>query len=213
MLEAEHCGDFTKTARRALRELAKPVEAHAEAFTPAEVSVIYLLVARTFRKPPVESSFLCFVFSPTLIYKRQYTRRSCPSRCLWGTFEPLKSILHSAQVFAVVRSYERAYDECWAHHPTVAGSNPVPIEPLPSSGHGKPLYSSSSSMDRYDRYARIDRWPRYAKTARFYDSQSELRDGCVPRTRPGSFDDSTRFHQFRFRFYAIDRWIEWMTLF
>ena len=40
MLEAEHCGDFTKTARRALRELAKPVEAHAEAFTPAEVSVI-----------------------------------------------------------------------------------------------------------------------------------------------------------------------------
>ena len=41
VLEAEHCGDFTKTARRALRELAKPVEAHAEAFTPAEVSVIY----------------------------------------------------------------------------------------------------------------------------------------------------------------------------
>ena len=40
VLEAEHCGDFTKTARRALRELAKPVEAHAEAFTPAEVSVI-----------------------------------------------------------------------------------------------------------------------------------------------------------------------------
>ena len=37
VLEAEHCGDFTKTARRALRELAKPVEAHAEAFTPAEV--------------------------------------------------------------------------------------------------------------------------------------------------------------------------------
>ena len=34
VLEAEHCGDFTKTARRALRELAKPVE----------------------------SSFLCFVF-------------------------------------------------------------------------------------------------------------------------------------------------------
>ena len=66
VLEAEHCGDFTKTARRALRELAKPVEAHAEAFTPAEVSVIYLLVARTFRKPPVESSFLCFVF-PLLI--------------------------------------------------------------------------------------------------------------------------------------------------
>ena len=66
VLEAEHCGDFTKTARRALRELAKPVEAHAEAFTPAEVSVICLLVARTFRKPPVESSFLCFVF-PLLI--------------------------------------------------------------------------------------------------------------------------------------------------
>ena len=104
--------------------------------------------------------------------------------CLWGTFEPLKSILHSAQIFAVVRSYERAYDECWAHHPTVPGSNPVPIEPLPSSGHGKPLYSSSSSMDRYDRYARIDRWPRYAKTARFYDSQSELRDGCVPPLDP-----------------------------
>ena len=41
MLEAEHCGDFTKTARRALRELAKPVESHAEAFTPAEVSVVY----------------------------------------------------------------------------------------------------------------------------------------------------------------------------
>ena len=40
VLEAEHCGDFTKTARRALRELAKPVESHAEAFTPAEVSVI-----------------------------------------------------------------------------------------------------------------------------------------------------------------------------
>ena len=62
VLEAEHCGDFTKTARRALRELAKPVESHAEAFTPAEVSVIYLLVPRTFRKPPVESSFLSFVF-------------------------------------------------------------------------------------------------------------------------------------------------------
>ena len=105
----------------------------------------------------------------------------------------------------MVRSYERAYDECWAHHPTVAGSNPVPIEPLPSSGHGKPLSSSSSSIDRYDRYARIDRWPRYAKTARFYDSQSELRDGCVDSTRPDSFDDSTRFHQFRFRFYeSID---------
>ena len=84
----------------------------------------------------------------------------------------------------MVRSYERAYDECWAHHPTVAGSNPVPIEPLPSSGHGKPFSSSSSSIDRYDRYARIDRWPRYAKTARFYDSQSELRDGCVTRLDP-----------------------------
>ena len=84
----------------------------------------------------------------------------------------------------MVRSYERAYDECWAHHPTVAGSNPVPIEPLPSSGHGKPFSSSSSSIDRYDRYARIDRWPRYAKTARFYDSQSELRDGCVPPLDP-----------------------------
>ena len=88
----------------------------------------------------------------------------------------------------MVRSYERAYDECWAHHPTVAGSNPAPIEPLPSSGHGKPFSSSSSSssppIDRYDRYARIDRWPRYAKTARFYDSQSELRDRCVTRLDP-----------------------------
>ena len=81
----------------------------------------------------------------------------------------------------MVRSYERAYDECWAHHPTVAGSNPVPVEPLPSSGHGKPFDSS------FDRYARVDGWPRYAKTARFYDSQSELRDGCVPPL------DSTRF--------------------
>jgi len=28
VLEEEHCGDFTKVARRALRELAKPVESH-----------------------------------------------------------------------------------------------------------------------------------------------------------------------------------------
>jgi len=28
VLEKEHCGDFTKVARRALRELAKPVESH-----------------------------------------------------------------------------------------------------------------------------------------------------------------------------------------
>ena len=61
VLEAEHCGDFTKTARRALRELAKPVEAHAEAFTPAEVSVVYSPFW-TFWKPPIESSFLCSFF-------------------------------------------------------------------------------------------------------------------------------------------------------
>ena len=63
VLEAEHCGDFTKTARRALRELAKPVEAHAEAFTPAEVSVVYSSFW-TFWKPPIESSFFCSFFSP-----------------------------------------------------------------------------------------------------------------------------------------------------
>jgi hypothetical protein len=28
VLEEEHCGDFTKVARRVLRELAIPVEAH-----------------------------------------------------------------------------------------------------------------------------------------------------------------------------------------
>ena len=184
MLEAEHCGDFTKTARRALRELAKPVEAHAEAFTPAEVRFFKFTRRSDLPETAHRVELPLLRFPPTHSYKRQYTRRSCPSRCLRGTFEPLKSTLHSAQVFAVVRSYERAYDECWAHHPTVPGSNPVPIEPLPSSGHGKPLYSSSSSMDRYDRYARIDRWPRYAKTARFYDSQSELRDGCVPPLDP-----------------------------
>ena len=187
MLEAEHCGDFTKTARRALRELAKPVESHAEAFTPAEVSGVY-----SFPFGPFFRSF-----SP---FKSQSTRRA---RYLPGTFEPLTIVATcSTQVFAVVRSYERAYDECWAHHPTVAGASPVPVEPLPSSGHGKPFDSS------FDRYARVDGWPRYAKTARFYDSQSELRDGCVTRL------DSTRF-QFCSPLIpkvhpASDRW---MTLF
>ena len=75
VLEAEHCGDFTKTARRALRELAKPVEAHAEAFTPAEVSVIYFTrrsdLLETARR--VELPLLCF---PPTSYKSQYTRRA-----------------------------------------------------------------------------------------------------------------------------------------
>jgi hypothetical protein len=46
-----------------------------------------------------------------------------------------------AELTAVVTSYERAYDECWAHHPElieVPGSIPIPIESMPSSGHGKP---------------------------------------------------------------------------
>ena len=41
----------------------------------------------------------------------------------------------------MVTSYERAYDECWAHHPElieVPGSISIPIESMPSSGHGKP---------------------------------------------------------------------------
>ena len=42
----------------------------------------------------------------------------------------------------MVTSYERAYDECWAHHPElieVPGSIPIPVESKPSSGHGKPM--------------------------------------------------------------------------
>ena len=67
MLEAEHCGDFTKTARRALRELAKPVEAHAEVFTPAEVSVVYSSLGPSGNRPSSRASSARF--PPTHTYK------------------------------------------------------------------------------------------------------------------------------------------------